>query len=332
VLAAFLGSAATLALAAPASAEENERRLVILVDPGAPTLARRLREEVEALGLEVRSVPVVEPDVSLDERARSSGAVAAIRIAPSGKDAVEMTIVDRATGKTVQRRLAIATPSDPASAELIATRTVELLRASLMELAATHPARGDVVVPAEVTESVVRETQGSGEFSFGLGPALVFGAGAPALLSGWVSLSIRTSSGFGITAEWLPSLGGTELSVAEGSVKLSASEYRLGAFYETPAFGPGFSGRVLAGGLLLHLALEGETQAPYVGAQDDLVAGGAWLGAELRFAVTRYFGVLVRGDAAVTAPLLVVRSAGREVATAGRLLGATVLGLEVSWQ
>ena len=318
-------------VASPASRAENgEQRLVILVDPGVPTLARRLREEVEALGLEVRSVPAAEPDVPLEERARASGAVAAIRIAPSGKDAVEMTIVDRATGKTVQRRLAIATPSDPASAELIATRTVELLRASLMELASAHPPRGAVSVPSEVTESVVREP-GTPIHSLGFGPAVSFGTGAPAFASGWAALTLRGSSGFGVGAEWVAPIGGPEFQVPEGSVALSPYQYRLAGVYETRAFGPKLSVRAMAGAFFLHLAVEGEAEAPYVGESVDLFAGGPWIGSGVRLGITQNLGALVSGDLGVTFPRLVIRSAGREVSTWGRVLGTGAIGLEVVW-
>ena len=97
---------------------------------------------MSARGLEVTVVSGRDPTEPLEARARAANAVGAIRITGSGSGSVEMTILDRATGKTVSRHLAIATPSDPASAELVATRTVELLRASLMELEAPHPPRG----------------------------------------------------------------------------------------------------------------------------------------------------------------------------------------------
>src|SRR5688500_8238648 len=117
------------AWAPPARAEQGPA-LVVLIDPGLPALSRRLEEEIEALGLSVVNVPEIGPGESLEDRARSAQAVAAIRVMSAGSGFVEMTIVDRATGKTVSRRLAIATPADPAAAELVATRTVELLRAS----------------------------------------------------------------------------------------------------------------------------------------------------------------------------------------------------------
>ncbi len=171
------------AVASPARAEQALR--VLVIDPGVPALSGRLSEEIEALGL---TVVIVDGDSSapLEESARENEAIAAIRIEGGGSGAVEMTIVDRATGKTVRRRLAIATPSDPASAELIATRTVELLRASLMELSAAHPPRGEVPITRPEIETLTAEEAPSFHLSIAVGPGAV--KGSPFDLSlGWGS-------------------------------------------------------------------------------------------------------------------------------------------------
>ena len=225
---AFFGAARS------ACGNEPNDRVVLLVDPGVPTLARRLREEVEALGLEVRTVPAQVPDVPLEERARAAGAIAAIRIAKSGAGSVEMTIVNRATGKTVMRTLAVATPEDPASTELVATRTVELLRASLIELAAEHPSRGEIALPREVTETVTRELDGGAPtFSLGAAPAVGFATGAPPSANVEVALSLRTRSGFGAGVAAFVPLGASHVRVPEGDIELAATLLRLGALYET---------------------------------------------------------------------------------------------------
>lgn len=170
---------------------------MVLMDPGVPELARRLREEIDSLGFEVVNVREDDARQPLELRARALGAVAAIRITLFGPGTVDMSIVDRATGKTVSRKLAIATSSDPAATELIATRTVELLRASFMELSATHPARGDVPVPAEARAlSVVDEaSRGSGSVSVTAGPALTFdGGGFGPSFGVWSALTVFVRS------------------------------------------------------------------------------------------------------------------------------------------
>ncbi len=305
--------------------------LVVLVDPGVPTLARRLREEIEALGLAVRSVPAEDPDVSLELRARSSNAVAAVRIA-SRSGAVEMTIVDRATGKTVSRRLAIDTPSDPAAAELIATRTVELLRASLMELAAEHPARGEVTVHPVIEEISSEEARPSGGVSLAAGPNFRAGSGVDGSFGFWTALRVLFGERFGVTLQLVLPLTPGELETPEGTVKAFATEYRAGATFEDTLFASALSLRGEAGVLIAQLGVEGSASPPYVGSRDDLVALGPWLGARLRLELTRNFGLMLGGDAAYVFPRLVIRSAGREVATWGRPMGSLAIAAEFTWQ
>jgi hypothetical protein len=87
----------------------------------------------------------------------------------------------------------------------------------------------------------------------------------------------------------------------------------------------------MVGAFLLHLAVEGETEPPYVGESVDLFAGGPWKGTGLRLGITQNLGALLSGDLGVTFPRLVIRSAGREVSTWGRVLGTGAVGLEVVW-
>src|SRR5216683_1126525 len=133
----FLSVFACLAgLVSQARAESAPRMVVMIVDPGVFPLSRRLGQEIESLGLVVKLVPAdASHSPSLEDAALTAGAVAAIRIAPMGGGDVDMTILDGVTGKTVSWKLVAATTVEPAAGELIATRTVELLRASLMEIA-----------------------------------------------------------------------------------------------------------------------------------------------------------------------------------------------------
>ncbi|MGC4068029.1 MAG: hypothetical protein QM784_25950 [Polyangiaceae bacterium] len=145
---AFLSSLARLAVA---QGQGEAPKVLVTVDSGEEALTTRLCQEMEALGLTVIvGDDVAEGASALETEARRRDAIAAVRVLDTRSGTVEMTIIDRATGKTVQRRLVIATPSDPAAAELIAVRTVELLRASLMELHSSHPARGDVPITTRV--------------------------------------------------------------------------------------------------------------------------------------------------------------------------------------
>ena len=129
--------------------------MVVVFEPHTEAMSQRLRQEIEALGFEVDLKREESSFASLESLALEARAVAAIRVHPLQAGGVEMTVLDRATGKTVHRELAKVDAVDAAGDELVATRTVELFRASLMELNADHPSRGAVRPSPPDRKSVV---------------------------------------------------------------------------------------------------------------------------------------------------------------------------------
>lgn len=321
-----------MALTARSSRAQSGRSTVLLVDPGSAPLTHRLREEIEALGLEVTVVPESKPPEPLEARARTARAVGAIRITGSDSGFVDMTILDRATGKTVSRHLAIATPSDPASAELVATRTVELLRASLMELDAPHPPRGDAPVTPDVqalAEPSFRSKAGS--VAVATGPALVVSPGLGASLDVWVALSLHAERGVGATARVLAPATGGEVETAEGRVSAVAWQYRLGASYDGSSPGDDVAPRVQAGVALVTLSTDGSARAPFRSVRERSLAWGPWASLGLEVTLARRLALVAAGDVTFLLPKTVIRSAGREVATFGRPLAGAAAGLELVW-
>ncbi len=303
---------------------------MLLVDPGAPALAQRLAEEIESLGLEVKIVAQPPTEEPLDERARASGAVAAIRITDRGAGNVEMMIVDRATGKIVIRRLAVATPRDPASAELIATRTVELLRASLMEVAADHPPRGEVPVSPEL-HALSTHYEPVTRLSLAAGPFAVHSAGFGISAGAWAGITLVTPSRVGLSAQIYMALTPGELESAEGRVELLASLYRIGGVVELGPREAPVVASVHAGLVLARLALSGAATSPYYGAREEELVWGPWAGVGLRSMLAGNLGLVLAADASFTLPRTVVRAAGREVESWGRPLLAAAAGVELSW-
>jgi hypothetical protein len=313
----------TLCSSAPAApAQDADSALVILIDPGSPALARRLEEEIETLELSVKVVREVDPNRPLEDLARSARAVAAIRVTQAGAGIVEMTIVDRATGKTVSRRLSIATPADPASAELVATRTVELLRASLMELSAPHPARGDAPITPEIqslapppVDTGDRAARAASRISLSLGPALVFSPNLGTTADAWLGLTWIGAHGVGLSVQGLVPFESHRLNAAEGQIEVSASVYRLATVLRLPLGWNPLSGHLLAGAMLTRLTTRGHAAPPFVGEEEERVLGGGWLGARLELELSSLFAVFLAGDAGLSLPRTVIRAAGREITT-----------------
>jgi hypothetical protein len=305
---------------------------ILLVDPGSQPVTARLRQEIESLGLVVTVVAEHDPAEPLEDRARVAEAVGAIRITQRGSGSVEMTILDRATGKTVSRRLTIATASDPVSAELVALRTVELLRASLMELQAPHPARGDAPITAELRALAVPAADPQKSvLALATGPAVVTSPGLGASIDLWIALVLRTESGVGVTLRVLAPATNSEIEGREGSVSAFAWQYRLGAILEKPRLTDALTVRFEAGAAVVTLATDGDAGPAFRSVKQRSLTWGPWVAVGLRHEIISRLSVLLAADVALLFPETVIRSAGREVASFGRPLTVGSTGLEIAW-
>lgn len=320
-----------------ASAQTEATPLVILIDTGREAMTERLREELEALELQVTVVPEPSSAEPLEDRARAHGAIAAIRVTRSGSGAVEMTIVDRATGKTLSRRLVIATPSDPAAAELVATRTVELFRASLLELKSAHPPRGDVPVPPRIDALAPNPPTEPSASPSALRLAFAVGAGLasnPEFVAAphvWAAFTATNADRLGLTAQFSASLAPERLSAPEGQVEVLVSEYRLGVVYELGPRSNWMALRLETGALLSRLVVNGSAQPPYVAEREDRLTAGPWLATGLGVELVPQLSAWANASAAYLFPHTVVRVAGRELTSWGRPMLAARAGLEVCW-
>jgi hypothetical protein len=146
---------AALALLACSRAAADERpRVVVLGSPEEGGVAQ-LRAELGGLGFEVVTEAVDRSACAegsgsacdreeLEHVARRASAVAAIRLRRS-RSGVEVGIVDRVTGKLVLREIRSGELAAGGDRTLV-LRAVELLRASLLEVDAPHPSRGEVPI------------------------------------------------------------------------------------------------------------------------------------------------------------------------------------------
>jgi hypothetical protein len=328
--------ACTLALvwASRATAEHAAKTVVMVVDPSALPLALRLRQELESLGLLVKWLPAERARLpSLEQEAASAGAVASIRIAPMGGSDVDMTIFDRAMGKTVSWKLVAASTADAAAGELIATRSVELLRASLLEMAA-RAAPPTPAPPAEDNRPAVLEAPAAREapesWSLLVGPSVLYSTDFSSgvhVLSGLTWMPFRRA---GLSASVLSPVLPARLVRPEGVVELYGSFYRLGAVLEVTGNPSLVSLRLTAAAGLGRLQLRGAAGPNYVGATETHLVACPSLGVTARFVLAPHLRFFADATGSTAFPKTVIRLAGREASEWGRPALGAALGLELS--
>jgi hypothetical protein len=346
----FAAAAAAVLFAAPTAHAEGSPEtpaparsgaaLVALVtaDPAA-SLARRVRAELQTLGVDVIVLhPPDEGSTSrgpLERAARSVGAIAAVRLVPSSEGKIEVWVADRVTGKAVVRELDGA--ESGASDAAVAVASVELLRASLMELHSGEPPRGDVpatdavrslALPAPPTLAAPRVpylalgvAAGAELGVRGLGPS------PDAAVSVWVRLAPRLGARFiGRT-----SLAPARESTASGTVEvrsLLAGATAVLAFADpagawVPSLSAGFGAARVAG--------SGAATPPFVGASESTWAAAPLAGADLAW--TFVPGLRLRAETlgALALPPVHVRTPGGDAGWWGGPAVWVSLGLEVLW-
>jgi hypothetical protein len=285
------------------------RVALVTADPTSTT-ATRLGAELRGLGIEVVVVPVDETQplgrAALEQLARTDGAFAAVRVIRAAQE-VEVWIADRVTGKTVVREVR-AGAGDPGSRDdTIALGTVELLRASLLEVTVEpETPHGEVPPPAAVTRLVavprkplpqVTRTPEPPVFGLSLGPAMDAGLGP---LGFGPSLALEVGARWQSETAWgLEALGAIPLRSVTveranpGSAELRLYRAALGVTWTAPR-----RPVVPVVGLGLALVhLESAQVKPNQDYQAD--TAGAWavaprLGAGLGVALGRY--LRLRGD------------------------------------
>lgn len=326
---------AWMSLAAPTWAEAGRQTVVIVVDSQFGPLSRRLAQEVESLGLRVQLVAAGAPQApTLAQEALAAGAIAAISVAPTGDSDIDMTILDGKTGKAVTWKLSASPSLDPAAAELIPTRAVELLRASLLQLAAPPAQPAAPPVPARSKSAGPQPeaaTEERGSLAVMVGPALLHslhlrpGAELEAKTT-WMPLGR-----FGLNAAVLAPLVASRLTSPQGSVELWGTLFRLGAVVEVGPSASPVSLRCEVGVEHERLRLQGTPNAPYRGATDTVATFAPFVGVAPRFRVASGVYVVTEVALALASPTTVIRLAGREVTDWGRPLGTVAVGLELVW-
>jgi len=312
--------------------------VAIAVDALDDVVAIRLGAELRELGFAVAIVQAPEAAPSrelLEATARDRGAVAAFRIVRS-RSGVEVWIFDRLTGKTVLREVIVGEEREPtARAALIATRAVELLRASLLELAAPHQVLTDMEVPRAARALVAPPRRKRRRPGF----VLTLTAGPAAAVSpGGVGPSLHALVELG--ARLSPTLRASvvvALPVAVDTVEADSGRAAVAPFLAGAAltlslrpFTPWLRSTLRAGLGAAFLRMEGETPVDgAVGLTDTTASLWPFAGGAVRLALGRRAALVAAVDLGLALPQPVIRFLDEQVAFWGMPLFLGTLALEI---
>lgn len=321
-------------------------RIAVVDDATAPEVTARLVAELRFLGFAPEVVappPRIEPE-ALFELARASGAAAAISVDVAG-GRVQVWIVDRITGKLVARELGLAPEADaapppeadaapePATLEPreIAVRTVELLRASLLEVEHAPPPREAEVPVTPAARRTLRRPRPR----FGAAAAVAVG-GAPGGLP--VAVHARAHARFmphpfvGVLLSGTAPLHAVEVSAPEGSARIRTGWLGVGPRVALRPPDATVVPELSAVAGAAFVGMDGTGAPGHLGARALVVDAIFEATAGLEIALSPRIRLRLEAAAGTCARTVRVRFAGRPVATWCRphALGSVGIGV-VGW-
>lgn len=341
---------ASMAVAAPATATNppspppSDERVAIVAQADDP-LARAIAAEVQALGFSIawvrRADAYALEAAALVSIAREVAAIAAIR-ARLADGRIEVWIADRVTSKTVLRVLEGDAERGSANLGIVALRSVELLRASLLEATLPDTVPGEVPSTTEIEDKAKLRAPPSANPSrpgrqqpvlrLSLAPLLTYSPGG-----------LTAGGGVGLAGVWMPnervglvtflSLSMLGSVVEKRSGRATLDTFLAGAALRLQPWGRGkrWVPSLDLGFAAVSLASGAEAKAPF---QTQAVSawtatGVAQLGVALAW--TEY--IRLRADVGVGLLLspASLRFLGDEVATWGLPFIAVGIGADIAW-
>jgi hypothetical protein len=331
----FVFLLAALALDRPAVADPATIVLLETRDPSevAKETLVRTRWELQAAGFTVVVVNDSGSDTkaSLEIAVAAAGAVAAIALedAPTS-NAVDVWVNDRLTNKLSIRR--VEAPATAATPELVAIRTVELLRASLIELrdpaptaSPTPPIQLPPAVEKLTTPALARHPTGWRGFGIEIGAAGLFyvdpaGAGIAPL----ARVSYGTKLGVGARLTWIgPSLG-PSIPGALGRAAIT-QELAIAEVLISPPLPKPFELAFSAGAGVTHVSATGNLRNMSLSLTQGATAFAFDIGVDAAARVTDNFAIDLGTLVSFDAPRIAIDMGKNvQVGTIGRpTLGAT---------
>jgi hypothetical protein len=321
---------------------------VLLVRPAKSEAAAayalvRVRGELVAEGFGVTILETTPGTTSAEAMAAAGqdGASATIGLflSADGSEA-ELWVVDKLTGKTVVRHVRTATNPSEQLSEVLATRVVELLRASLLEsVLAQRRAAPETAVATSLRKTEEKAARwaakslsvpGDPDVRFHLGGAMLWNPsqlGPAFLMAGrfeWLLSAMihpRLSLiGLGTRPSVVRAEGEANVQQGGGLLEIGIMPFTQHAWCPQLTLGAG----------LWRTAVEGRANWPYDGSSFGQWSLAVDAGIGTTLTLTKVLALTAEGHATLVTPNPVIRFAGHDVARVGRPMVSTTLALSVA--
>jgi hypothetical protein len=323
--------ALSLLLGRTARAEPAATVIVLIADEPGDAVVSRLERDLRGLGFGVvllSATPENAADApALERTTRSLGGLAGVRVLATGQGSV-LWVLDPASNRSVTRELSRPAGSS-ADPNEVALGTLELLRASMLELHPPPPEPPQVVKPQPVASPAVEEEPAWLSLSGAVGAELGLRSVSPSITTLW-SVWLRLGGCFGLRGFTALPASSERARMPEGEVEVRptllgaglacGSERRQSRL--TPRVGLGFVGA--------RVETRGIADDPELSHQAAAWLGGGYglLGVGLRVSSDVRLNLDATGIVLPTPASISVNR--REVATWGAPGGLVTLGVEVA--
>jgi hypothetical protein len=310
----------------------SERLILLFSAPPAEPLAGRLEAELVAAGLVPRrvAIPPAPPFGDLVGLAAEARAQGAIRVEADASGA-EVWITDETTGRA-RLRQSLSAEASPGIVPVIALRTVEFLRASLLPAEAppapsARPAA--VFAPAEPPAPFAASRWPVRGW---LAPAWIASPGGlDGALSGAGGASLRLGAHLGLEALALVPVSAARVAAPEGETRVEA--YLAGAGLQLRTSTGRVTADLGAGALAALVRATGTPTGAFVGATDSMGGVAPYVRGGLALGLTPWLALRADVLLGMLAPQATVGVVGndlvtRDAASWGRPFGALLLGLQ----
>ena len=310
------------------------QKIAVARTAGDQRITNRVNAELTALGFEVELVPETrstEPS-SLRQIVTEHGAVAGLRASPS-KTGIELWIVNPATGATAYEE--VVTIQTGRNDELLALRSVEVLRARLLKLGvlssappASVPIAHEPAAPIEPPSPPPPPPPRAQLLTADLGMAYTLETSA---LSNYASarfgLTLSPTPIFSLSSFAMIPVEESDVSKNEGTASVNATLFGLGgdAHLHWGQLGASLG----AGAALAVLSVTGQAEPPYQGRHDRLLAAAPFIRMSGSARVADWLGLNLELLAGLAIPPTVVRVDQQDAAEWGRPLLTASLTLQL---